>query len=82
MAQLLFFGRLRELAGAGERAIGLSQPARISAIIAMIDTTDPILAASLAEPCVNCAKNGTIVSIDTEIADDDELAFLPPVSGG
>lgn len=82
MAQLLFFGRLRDIAGAGERSMGLSAPMRISAIIAMIETTDPILAASLAEPCIVYAKNGTIVTIDTEIADGDELAFLPPVSGG
>jgi molybdopterin converting factor small subunit len=82
MAQLLFFGRLRELAGAGERAMELSHPASISAIIAMIETTDPILAASLVEPDINYAKNGTIVSVETNISNDDELAFLPPVSGG
>lgn len=82
MAQLLFFGRLGDLAGGIERQMILSQPHTISDIIGLLDATDRLLGSALVEPRVRYAINGAIVDGDTLVEDEDELAFLPPVSGG
>jgi len=36
----------------------------------------------LAEPRIMCARNQELCSLETLIADGDELAFFPPVTGG
>jgi len=77
--RLLFLGRLQDAAGGAEREI--DGAASLSDVMRNIE---PALAASLAEPRIKLALNGTIVA-DREslvLADGDELAFLPPVSGG
>lgn len=82
MAQLLFFGRLGDLAGGIEREMLLSQPHAITDIIGLLEATDQMLASALVEPRVRYAINGAIVDGDALVEDEDELAFLPPVSGG
>ncbi len=39
-------------------------------------------AATLADPGVRVAVNAELVARDTPLADGDEVAFLPPVTGG
>jgi sulfur-carrier protein len=82
MAQLLFFGRLGDLAGGIEREMLLSQPHAITDVIGLLEPTDQLLASALVEPRVRYAINGAIVDGDALVEDEDELAFLPPVSGG
>ena len=36
----------------------------------------------LAEQNLMCARNQELCSLDTEIADGDEIAFFPTVTGG
>ena len=82
MTQLLFFGRLRDFAQSGEREMAISSPLSITSIIAIIEQSDPLLASALTGDSVRYALNGEFVAETHEVNDKDELAFLPPVSGG
>ena len=77
---VLLFARLRELVGASE----VMQPVEPGATI-----RDAWLALAAAYPAVapyagsiSCARNAEYARMDTPLADGDEVAFLPPVSGG
>lgn len=77
--RLVFLGRLEDLAGTGERTV----PAAGS-IADILDTLDPALAETLRAPRVKLAVNGVLLS-DADapaLKEGDEVAFLPPVSGG
>ena len=78
MARLVFLGRLEDLAGGPELAVPAGPLAEILAGL------DPALATALMGERIRMAHNGTLVCENGGIvlADDDELAFLPPVSGG
>jgi molybdopterin synthase sulfur carrier subunit len=72
--RLVFLGRLEDIAGAAE----LSVAAGLLADILL--SLDPALMSAR----IKLALNGTIIgdSAGLMLADGDELAFLPPVSGG
>lgn len=78
MARLVFLGRLADRAGASERDV----PA--GALPDILAGLDPALAVELLGERVRLALNGRLVSDAAGIVlgDTDELAFLPPVSGG
>lgn len=78
MARLVFLGRLADVAGGAERAVMPGDLARVLADL-------PVgLAMALAGPGVRMAHNGALVAdpAGLALAPGDELAFLPPVSGG
>lgn len=77
--KLLFLGRLEDVAGASERDI--AQVANLAQLLALLD---PALAEALTAPRVRIALNGLLVADPAMLmlADGDEVAFLPPVSGG
>ena len=79
MARLVFLGRL-----AAEIAMPM---ARTTALAVVMDRLPPALIAGLRSPKVRVAVNGELVPAEQPldalmIADADEIAFLPPVSGG
>ncbi|MBS0254973.1 MAG: MoaD/ThiS family protein [Proteobacteria bacterium] len=77
MARLVFLGRLEDLAGAAERPVAAGPLADLLAGL------EPALAEALQARKVRLALNGTLVERDgLVLAEGDELAFLPPVSGG
>lgn len=84
MARALFFGRLRDLAGCGEREITLGRTLDVAAFRKLAAAGDAELEAALAEPSVRVAVNATLAprSADCVVAPDDEVAFMPPFSGG
>ena len=82
MARLLFFGQLGDLAGGIERSMTLSEPQSVSGIITLIEAGDRLLGSALTGPRVRYAVNGVMVDAAAPVRDGDELAFLPPVSGG
>jgi sulfur-carrier protein len=77
-ARLVFLGRLEDLAGAGELAVAAGP---LEAILAALD---PALAIALLDERIRLARNGELIAAGGGIVleDGDELAFLPPVSGG
>ena len=80
MLKLLFLGRLEDVAGTPDMAIPLSQHTPLGEVLRMLP---PHLAEALAGPRVKLALNGVLVApAGLILAPADELAFLPPVSGG
>lgn len=78
MAKLVFLGRLEDVAGLPEMAV---QPGPVERVLA---TLDPGLAVQLLGEKVRMALNGRLLTDvgGIVLGQGDELAFLPPVSGG
>lgn len=78
MTRLVFLGRLEDLAGESECTVA---PGPLETILAGLD---PALAVALLDERVRFALNGRLLTERGGImlAEGDELAFLPPVSGG
>jgi molybdopterin synthase sulfur carrier subunit len=77
-ARLVFLGRLGDLVPGGELAVEAGSLARHLAML------PPELAEAVSDERVRHALNGQLLPRDIvpDLADGDELAFLPPVSGG
>ena len=74
------FAIQRELAGTREIPLELSDDATVEdAWMAVVDRY-PALAPG--RPSVRFARNGDYADASTQLADGDEIAFIPPVSGG
>ena len=82
MMKILFFGRLRELAG--QREIELHLPEEVDTLFQLKLWLDQKydLAGALNEPSVKTMLNQSLVHTDQNIAGDEEIGFLPPVGGG
>lgn len=74
------FAIQRELAGRREVALELPAGADIEAAWAAIVERFPALAPG--RPAIRFARNGDYADASELLADGDELAFIPPVSGG
>jgi molybdopterin synthase sulfur carrier subunit len=84
MAKLVFLGRLEDLAGFAEIALPLAGATPLTAMMATLPA--PLIAA-LESPKIRVARNGAVVGPEIPlgelmVSDNDEIAFLPPVSGG
>jgi molybdopterin synthase sulfur carrier subunit len=77
-ARLVFLGRLADLAGRAELEVTAGP---LEAILAGLD---PALAVALLDERIRLAHNGDLITASGGIVleEGDELAFLPPVSGG
>ena len=74
------FARLRELAGTSELTRELPDDA--TALSAWQSIAREFPAMSPYERTVSCAVNEEYARMSTALHDGDEVAFLPPVSGG
>lgn len=76
--RLVFLGRLADLAGVPERVV---DPGALETILAAMPSD---LAVALLDDRIRIALNGELIAERGGIvlAAGDELAFLPPVSGG
>lgn len=88
MAKFLFFGKLGDLAG--KRQIDMAVEGDTVCLKDIVDRlceSAPELRDALSDHAVRVAVNEQIVPkvsgiSQTMISDQDEIAFLPPVSGG
>jgi molybdopterin converting factor subunit 1 len=78
--RILFFGQLREIAGGAEHDAELPPGALMEDAFAHLTARWAALAAFRA--IVIAARNQEFAPWNTALADGDEIAFLPPVSGG
>ena len=74
------FAIQRELAGVRELRVELSPGGTVDDAWAAVVERHPVLAPG--RPSVRFARNGEYVEASAALADGDELAFIPPVSGG
>ena len=74
-------GRLRDVAGWRERTLD-QPPATLSALRAFLAQEDPALGEALAGKGVQAAVNKALARGDMALNPGDEIAFLPPMSGG
>jgi molybdopterin converting factor subunit 1 len=77
---VLFFGMLKDVAGKATDSIDLREGASIRDVLAHYEAQIPRLKESL--PSVALAVNQEYASPDTKLQSGDEIALLPPVSGG
>ena len=74
------FARLRDIAGAAELARDLAPGATIGDLWRQLAGEFPELAGY--ERSISSAVNADYARMDHVVGDGDEVAFLPPVSGG
>jgi molybdopterin converting factor subunit 1 len=74
------FARLREIAGAAEIARDVVSGTTIGGVWRLLVREFPALEPY--ERSISSAINLEYARMDTEVRDGDEIAFLPPVSGG
>ena len=78
--RVLLFGSLREAAGAKELAVELPARATVIALRELLTASQPGFEALAGR--LRVAVNREFAAADALLADGDEVAFLPPVSGG
>lgn len=74
------FARLRELVGAGELERFVAPGATVSDVWQALVADHPDIAAYGGS--ISCAVNTEYARMSAPVGDGDEIAFLPPVSGG
>lgn len=82
MITLQLFARYRELLDTDHELIPWDED-----LHSVADLRDRLLSRGagwevLAEPRLMCARNQEMCSLQTPLADGDEIAFFPPVTGG
>ena len=78
--KVLFFGQLRELVGADEEQVELPEGACVADLLSSYQKRIPRIAEF--RPRVAVAVNQEYAQSTARLAPGDEVAFLPPVSGG
>ena len=74
------FARLRDITGTSELARDVAPGATIGDVWRQLAGEFPALASY--ERSISSAVNADYAKMDQKIGDGDEIAFLPPVSGG
>ena len=74
------FARLRDLAGAGELVRDVPGPATVQTVWNALIAEKPALVEY--ERTMSVAVNAEYARMGADVHDGDEVAFLPPVSGG
>jgi molybdopterin converting factor subunit 1 len=74
------FARLRELAGSGEVVRDVQAPATVQTIWRSLVADFPAIAEY--ERSISVAVNADYSKMSAVVNEGDEVAFLPPVSGG
>lgn len=78
--KILYFAGLREAIGSGGESVEL--PAGAATVGALRDALGKRHAALLTAKNLRAAVNQKMVGMDAPVADGDEVAFFPPVTGG
>jgi molybdopterin converting factor subunit 1 len=78
--RVLFFGQLKDITGVAQEEAELSEGARVEDLFARYGSRFPRLAEF--RPSVAASVNQEYAAWSSPLAGGDEVAFLPPVSGG
>jgi molybdopterin synthase sulfur carrier subunit len=81
--EVRFFASLREAVGTGSLRLLLPDGAGFEVLMAALEQRLGAAAvAALKQENVSLARNQDLVTRPLELSDGDQLAFLPPVTGG
>lgn len=82
--KLLYFAWLKQKIGTGEEEIALPEGvATLGALVDWLKGRGPGYGEALADlSAVRFAVNQDFATLDHALADSDEVAFFPPVTGG
>lgn len=78
--RVLFFGMLKDLAGRSTDALELREGATVGDVLAHFESQIPRLKDAM--PSLAVAVNQQYAGVETPLNSNDEVALLPPVSGG
>jgi MoaE-MoaD fusion protein len=78
--RVLFFGMLKDVAGRGSDLLNLPEHATLDDVFLHYEGIEPRLG-KLA-PSIAISINQEFAGLDSKLKEGDEIAFLPPVSGG
>jgi len=76
------FASYREAAGAGEVELDLADGATVGDAVAALRRRYPAIQPAGSDRALVAARNREYATRDTTLADGDEVALIPPVSGG
>ena len=82
MVTVKYFASLRQIAGREEETFDLGAERTLTKLADIISATQPKIGAMVKDKKVAISVNLDIVPLDTIVRDGDEIALLPPFSGG
>lgn len=83
MLNLLYFARLRETFGINHERLPLPAPATVTGLLEALRARGGMWAEELAPGrAFRVAVNQRVATGDVTLADGDEVAIFPPVTGG
>ena len=82
MINIKYFASLKSIAEKEEDHLDIESPISIDQLSDIISKTAPQMGAVIRDKKVMISVNQEMASADTIIHDGDEVAFLPPFSGG
>ena len=77
-----YFASLKQMAGKEEDQFNLDEGTTLEQLSALIGQSVPQLGDMVREKKVLISLNYDVVPLDTVVKDGDEIALLPPFSGG
>lgn len=80
---LRFFASVRELVGTGQEVLEVAAPLTVGEVRTLLTARGGNWEYALAQGrALRMAHNQVMCDADTAIAEGDEVAFFPPVTGG
>ncbi len=77
-----YFASLKQMAGKEEDQFNVNEDTTLEQLSALIGQSVPQLGDMVREKKVLISLNYDVVPLDTVVKDGDEIALLPPFSGG
>ncbi|MZG31267.1 MAG: molybdopterin converting factor subunit 1 [Nitrospinae bacterium] len=82
MIVIKYFASLKAIADKDEETVDIEKPITMDQLSDIISKSTPSMGEILREKKVMISVNQEMASAETIIRDGDEVAFLPPFSGG
>ena len=82
MVTVKYFANLKQMAGKDEDQFDIKEGTTLAQLSDLIKQSVPQLGDMVREKKVMISLNYDVVPLDTVVKDGDEIALLPPFSGG
>ncbi len=82
MITLKYFASLRAIAGKEEEHLDLGNQTTVQRLSEVLAESNPQIGEMIQGKKIMVSVNQDVAALDTVIHDGDEVAFLPPFSGG